>query len=175
MSDPYIGEIRAFSFNFPPKGWLLCNGQTLPINQNQALFSLLGTSYGGNGTTTFHLPDLQGTLPMGQGGSSGAVGTRAGEESHTLLVNEIPQHNHSVNAYADPPNPTNVPDSTVILASASTDQPGTPAVLAYGASPANIAMAPLNPNTGNQPHENRMPFQVLSYCIAMVGIFPSRN
>jgi microcystin-dependent protein len=175
MSDQYLGEIRAFPFNFPPKGWVLCNGQTLPINQNQALFALLGTTYGGNGTTTFQLPNLQGTLAMGQGQPGTTVGETIGEEFHTLILAESPSHTHSVNAYATPANPTSVPDSTMILAAASSDQTGNPAVLVYGANTPNTPMAPLNTTAGNQPHENRMPYQVLSYCIAMTGIFPSRN
>src|ERR1700756_3697662 len=114
MSEQFLGEIRAFSFGFAPKGWTFCNGQLLPINQNQALFSLLGTTYGGNGTTNFQLPNLQGTLPMGQGQTP--LGGGLGEEFHPLIAPEIPAHPHTVNPYSAPPNPTNVPDSTVILA-----------------------------------------------------------
>ncbi len=175
MSDQYLGEIRAFSFDFAPKGWQLCSGQTLPINQYQALFSLVGTTYGGNGITTFQLPNLQGTLPLGQGAPSDTLGQQMGEESHTLAVSEIPMHTHPLNAYTTPADVTNIPSGTVILASASTDQSGNPDVLAYDASPPNTPMAPLLPVGGGQSHENRMPFLVMSYCIAMMGIFPSRN
>jgi microcystin-dependent protein len=173
MSDYYLGEIRAFSFGFAPRGWAFCNGQTLPINQNQALFALLGTQYGGNGTTNFQLPNLQGTLPMGVGTVATPLGQRFGEEFHTLGIAEVPAHTHTVNAFTVPPNPTNVPDSTVMLATATTDQSGNPSVLAYGAG-TDTPMAPLDP-IGGQPHENRMPFLVMNYCIAMQGIFPSRN
>ena len=174
MSDNFLGEIRAFSFGFAPKGWALCNGQTLPINQNQALFALLGTQYGGNGSTNFQLPNLQGTLPMGIGSVAATIGERLGEETHTLTIAEIPAHTHSVNAFTAPQNPTNVPAATVMLATVTTDQTGNPSVLVYGAT-ANTAMAPLDPVGGSQPHENRMPFLVMNYCIALQGIFPSRN
>jgi microcystin-dependent protein len=173
MSEQFLGEIRAFSFGFAPKGWTFCNGQTLPINQYAALFSLLGTQYGGNGTTNFQLPNLQGTLPIGLGQIGTVIGQTLGQETHTLTAAEIPPHSHTVNAFTAPTNPTNLPDSTVILATVTTDQTGNPGVQAYGANP-NIPLAPLDP-IGGQPHENRMPFQVLSYCIALVGIFPSRN
>jgi microcystin-dependent protein len=173
MSDYFLGEIRAFSFGFAPKGWTMCNGQTLPINQYQALFALLGTQYGGNGTTNFQLPNLQGTLPIGVSDIL-AIGERLGEEFHTLSIAETPVHTHTVNAFTAPSNPTNVPNSTVMLAAATTDQSGNPGVLAYGAG-ANTPMAPLDPAGGGQPHENRMPFLVMNYCIALQGIFPTRN
>src|SRR5436305_15045570 len=99
MSDPYIGEIKVISFNFPPKGWAFCNGQLLPINQNQALFSIMGTMYGGNGQTNFALPDLRSRVPIHTGGAvNGTVGTRAGEEFHTLTISEMPAHNHLIYA-----------------------------------------------------------------------------
>src|SRR4051794_32830539 len=116
MSDPFLGEIRAFSFGYPPKGWAFCNGQTLPINQNTALFSLLGTTYGGNGVSTFQLPNLQGTLPLGVGGTN-PLGQRVGEDSHTLASAEIPKHLHGINAFVNPLSPTNVPGPSVILTS----------------------------------------------------------
>jgi microcystin-dependent protein len=174
MSNQYVGEIRAFSFNFAPTGWALCNGQLLPINQNQALFSLLGTQFGGNGTTNFQLPNLQGSVAISMG-SSFVVGQRLGEATHTLIQGEMPTHTHAMNAFTSPANPTNVPSSSVILASATTDQTNNPAVLAYGAGTPNAPMAPLGAAGGSQPHENRMPYLVMNYCIALVGIFPSRN
>ncbi len=179
MSDQFLGEIRAMSFNFPPQGWAFCNGQTLPINQNQALFALLGTTYGGNGTTNFQLPNLQGRLAIGFGQGPGlanrVLGESDGEASHALTIVEIPAHTHSINAYTAPGAPTNVPGSSVILASASTDQSGNPGVQVYGSGAPTTPTVPLGHAGGSQPHENRMPYLVMNYCIAMVGIFPSRN
>jgi microcystin-dependent protein len=160
-----MAELKLTAFNFAPKGWALCNGQTLPINQNQALFSLLGTTYGGNGQTTFALPDLRGRVPMhfGQGFLMGNVG---GEEFHTLTQSELPAHVHfmsATSADANTPNPGNA-----ILASSNN---------AF-TSPANLTT--LTPQSvtntgGSQPHENRQPSLVLSWCIALQGVFPSRN
>jgi|ERR1043166_7022541 microcystin-dependent protein len=165
MPDPFLGEIKLVSFNFPPKGWALCNGQLLAINQNQALFSLLGTTYGGNGQTTFALPDLRGRVPihMGGGFSQGQVG---GEEAHTLSISELPQHTHpaiaSSNA-ADQAQPTN-------NFWANGNQ------AAYASTPT----ATMNPTCvssigGSQPHTNLSPYLTLNYVIALQGIFPSRN
>lgn len=165
-SDPYLCEIQIFAFNFAPRGWLQCNGQLLPIAANAALFSLLGTTYGGNGTTNFAIPNYQGRVPVhiGNGIIQGQIG---GEESHTLNISEMPGHNHTVKA-----------------SGANTSQP-TPAgnLWAKGASFPGFSNATNNnmhPGSigltgGNQPHENRMPFLVLNICIAVVGIFPSRN
>jgi microcystin-dependent protein len=180
MSDPFLGEIRAFSFNFAPKGWTMCNGQLLPINQFSALFALLGTQFGGNGQTTFALPNLQGRLALGIGTSSFGtpfvIGEVLGEVSHTLGVTEIPTHNHGIAANANgASNATNIPSSAVVLGSGSSSGAGTPAVPIYGSSAPNTAMLPLGNDGGGEPHENRMPFTVLSYCIALQGIFPSRN
>jgi microcystin-dependent protein len=179
MSDQFLGEIRAMSFNYPPKGWAFCNGQILPINQNQALFALLGTTYGGNGTTNFQLPNLQGRLAIGSGQGPGltnrTLGETGGEASHVLTVAEIPAHRHSINAYTAPGAPTNTPDSSVILASASTNQSGNPGVPVYGSGAPTIPTVSLGQGGGSQPHENQMPYLVMNYCIAMVGIFPSRN
>jgi microcystin-dependent protein len=179
MSDPFLGEIRAMSFNYPPKGWAFCNGQTLPINQNQALFALLGTTYGGNGITTFQLPNLQGRLAIGSGQGPGltnrTLGESSGEAAHALTIAETPNHTHSINAYTAPGAPTNVPSPSVILASASTDQTGNPGVLVYGSSAPTTSTVPLGQAGNSQPHENEMPYLVMNYCIAMAGIFPSRN
>jgi microcystin-dependent protein len=175
MATPFIGEIRTFSFAFAPVGWMLCNGQVLPINQYQALFSLLGTTYGGNGTTTFALPNLQGrvALHFGAGSTQGQV---QGQESVVLTAAQLPAHRHTVNAAANGgANGTNVPGPTVVLGSGSTDQPGNPAVTIYSNAATNVAMAPLGATGVGQPHENRMPSLVMSYCIAIAGIFPSRN
>ena len=150
------------SFVFAPKGWALCNGQLMPINQNQALFSLLGTMYGGNGQTTFALPDLRGRTPIyiGNGFTQGQVG---GEEAHTLTQSELPTHNHSFQASstnADQPDPTILARSNNVYG---------PAGNATTLSPASISA------TGAQPHENMQPYSVISFCIALQGIFPSRN
>ena len=179
MSNPFVGEIRAFGFSFPPAGWALCNGQTLSISQNQALFALIGTLYGGDGVQTFMLPNLQGRLAVGAGQGPGlqnyGVGESTGEAAHQLTTAEMPVHSHSINAYTAPPNPTNVPGPTVILASASADEAGNPVVLAYGSSALNTTIAPLGNAGGGVPHENQMPYLVMNYCIALQGIFPSRN
>jgi len=163
MADPYLGELRLMSFNFPPKAWAQCNGQLMPINQNQALFSLLGTMYGGNGITTFGLPNLRGRVPLHHGASF-TQGEVLGEEAHTLAINELPAHTHAV------------------MASSSNADQAPPSILAsspnlYG-PPNNLTS--IHPGTlanagGSQPHENRHPFTVLEWCIALQGIFPSRN
>jgi microcystin-dependent protein len=175
MATPFIGEIRAFGFAFAPSGWALCNGQTLPITQNQALFALLGTTYGGNGVQNFMLPNLQGRIAMSVGNGF-AQGQMAGEETVALTTAQLPQHTHVVTAAANgTSNATNVPGPTVIPGSGSTSQPTNPAVLIYSNTASNVALAPLAANGSGQGHENRMPSAVLSYCIALSGIFPSRN
>jgi microcystin-dependent protein len=161
----FMGELKLMAFNFAPKGWAMCNGQFLPINQNQALFSLLGTTYGGNGQTTFALPDLRGRVPMhfGQGFLQGQAG---GQEFHTVTQSEMPQHVHQLSATstdANGPNPTNA-----ILAS-SNNAYTTPASLT-SLDPSSITSV-----GGSQPHENRQPSLVLNWCIALQGVFPSRN
>ena len=166
MSDPFIAEIRMMSFVFPPKGWALCNGQTLPINQNQALFSLLGTTYGGNGQTTFGLPDLQGRTPI-HVGQGHVLGERGGEQAHTLSIAELPTHTHVKNG-----------TSTI-----GTVNNGTGNVLGVSqtpiySSPQSLVafVAGTVTNTGgSQAHLNMQPFLTISFCIALVGIFPSRN
>lgn len=165
MGTPYLGEIRVFTFNFPPKGWALCNGQTLPISQNQALFALLGTTYGGNGQTTFALPNLQGRTPI-HVGNGYTLGQLGGESNHTLLSTEMPQHTHAVSASASAAN-TGVPTNNFW---ANGGQP------AYDPNP-NGSMAPaaIGFVGGNQAHNNTPPILTLSFCIALVGIFPSPN
>jgi len=167
MSEPFLSEIRIFSFNYAPKSWAMCNGQLLPINQNQALFSLLGTTYGGNGQTTFGLPDLRGSIPMhvGQGHT---LGEKAGEAVHTLIQSEMPQHIHFLNASSQNAN-TPVPGND-LPASANN---------AY-VNPAAGSLTTLQPATisnvgGSQPHENRQPYLTLTFCIALQGVFPSQN
>jgi microcystin-dependent protein len=173
MSTPFLGEIKVFACNFAPKGWALCNGQIVSIQQNQALFALLGTTYGGNGTTTFALPNLQGRVPLHFGSGAGLsvynLGQTGGTESVTLAVNQIPSHNHSVacnTSTASQPNPAG-------------NFPGTPFSNTAGIyeTSANGTMAAnaIANNGGSQPHENRQPGLVLNYCIALQGIFPSRS
>jgi microcystin-dependent protein len=172
MGTPYMGEIKIISWNFAPKGWALCNGQFLPINQNQALFSILGTTFGGNGQTTFALPDFRGRLPihMGQGFN---LGQAAGEEFHTLKQSEMPAHNHFVNAS------TNQADSAFIESAqpASKNLFGTVQGGIYGAFKTLATMSPesITNYGGSQPHENRQPYLVLNFIIALLGVFPSRN
>jgi microcystin-dependent protein len=180
MSEPFLAEIRAFAFAFPPRGWALCNGQTLPINQNQALFALLGTTYGGNGTQTFALPDLRGRVAMSFGqspfGTARSIGQTLGEEFHSLTIAEMPAHTHSVAAATNGTvNATNAPGGTVVLGSGSSSAAGTPAVPIYAGGTPDTPMTPLGTAGGGAPHENRMPYVTASYCIALVGIFPSRN
>jgi microcystin-dependent protein len=177
--DPFLGEIRMVGFNFAPTGWALCNGQTLPISQYTALFSLLGTTYGGNGTTTFNLPDLQGRVPIHQGNGSGlspyVIGQKGGAENVTLLVNQMPTHNHLVNVNNQPgsnPDPTNG-----ILAEGNNG--ARPPVLAhnYTAAAATGTLAPtaIAASGGNLPHTNIQPYLTVNFIIALVGIFPSRS
>jgi microcystin-dependent protein len=168
MSEPFIAEMRIFSFNFPPKGWSLCNGALLPINQNQALFSLLGTTYGGNGQTNFALPDLRGRIPVGALGGSTILGQRGGAEAVTLTQQTMPTHVHQIQAnggQADNPDPTGAS-----FAASNTYTEYTTVV-------SNVTMRPNMITTygGNQAHDNMSPYLVLNVCIALQGIFPSRN
>jgi len=171
MGTPFLSEIRIFAFNFAPKGWALCNGQLMAINQNQALFSLLGTTYGGNGVNNFQLPDMQGRVPMhmGQGwGSNFAIGQRGGEENHTLSPSEIPQHNHSLMASSAAAS-TNDPANTMLATTDASNR-------SYGASADTFLAVPSVGYAGsNQAHSNLQPLTVLNFCIALQGIFPSRN
>lgn len=165
MATPYLAEIKVVSFNFAPKGWAFCNGQTLPINQNQALFSLLGITYGGDGVRTFQLPNLQARMPIHQN-SVYPIGSLGGQSSHTLILTEIAAHNHgavgvSTNASTDV--------ATGNIWAASSHNP-------YAASP-NTTLVPttLGQTGGGQPHNNMTPYLVLNFIIALQGIFPSRN
>jgi len=173
--------IEAFGFNFAPRGWAMCAGQTLSIAQYQALFSLLGTTFGGNGQTTFNLPDLRSRIVLGFGQGPGlsayALGAAGGEESHQLLTNEVPPHAHALNATNNgQANGTNVPSSSVLMGSGYGIEANNPAAYVYGAAPTVAMAAGAVGSTGNnQPHENRMPFLTINYCIALEGIFPSRN
>ncbi|MDF3980796.1 tail fiber protein [Luteibacter sp. PPL201] len=173
MSDPYLGQIMMAGFNFAPRGYALCNGQTLPLQQNVALFSLLGTTYGGNGTTTFMLPNLQGRTPVGQGalqgGSTYPIGQAAGAENVALTAAQIPQHNHMVMATTQ---------AAKAKSPANAFFANNPTELLYGTP--TSAQVPLASNTiGNnglsQSHPNMQPFRTISFAIALQGIFPSRT
>lgn len=165
MTDPFIGEIQIFPFGFTPRGWAQCNGQLLPINQYQALFSLLGTMYGGDGRTTFALPDLRGRVALSVGNGY-AQGQQAGEELHTLILSELPAHAHQANASSAAP-------STPSPAGAAWADTG---ASSYAASPnAQMAGNAVTPAGGGQPHENRSPYLTLNFCIALAGVFPSRS
>ena len=166
MADPFLSEVRMMSFGFAPKGWAFCNGQLLPIAQNQALFSLLGTTYGGDGRVTFGLPDLRGRVPISMGPGY-TLGQRGGEESHTLTINEMAQHNHLANATNS--NGSQPLDSGAYLGAFNNG---------YSASTTDIT--PLNPLTvgnagGSQAHQNMQPFLTINFSIALQGIFPSQN
>jgi microcystin-dependent protein len=166
MSEPFIAEIKIISWNFPPKGWTFCNGQLLPINQNQALFSILGTTYGGDGRVNFALPNLQGRSPVHVGNGI-VLGEQGGETSHTLNISELPAHTHTpVGSSTDPPT---APGAAGNVWTANNSNP-------YSAS-AGSAMNPASilPTGGNQPHENMSPYLVLNFIIALQGIFPSQN
>jgi microcystin-dependent protein len=168
MGTPFMSEIKIISWNFAPQGWAFCNGQFLPINQNQALFSLLGTMYGGNGQTTFALPDFRGRVPVHVGPQTGTQGAAGGQEFHTLTTSEMPAHNHFAQVNTDNAN-TGSPTNNFLA--------GIPS-FGYRTSLSNLTT--LNPGTvtnvgGSQPHENRQPFLVLNFIIALQGVFPSRN
>jgi len=165
MSEPYLGQISIFAFDFPPKGWAQCNGQSLPINQNQALFSLLGTTYGGNGQTTFALPDLRGRVSMhlGEGHSQGE---RAGQESVTLTAAEMPQHTHAAFSNTAPGTATS-PSANFW----ARDSGGNAVYSTVGGTLLNANA--ITSVGGSQPHSNLAPLLTVNYCIALQGIFPS--
>jgi microcystin-dependent protein len=168
MSTPFLGELRIISFNFAPKGWALCNGQFMPINQNQALFSILGTTYGGNGQTTFALPDLRGRVPIHMGAGFD-LGQKGGQEFHTLTQSEMPQHLHFAQG-STANSTTNVPASNLMFGNTAPND-------LYTGPAALTAMIPQTITNvgGSQPHENRQPFLTMNIMIALQGIFPSRN
>lgn len=173
MSEPFLSEIKIFSMNFAPKGWALCNGQLLPINQNQALFALLGTTYGGNGQTNFALPNLQGRVPLHEG-SGFTLGQNGGEQAHTLTMSELPTHIHDFS------------QNTAVVSATANATAGAP-TNAYWAnngstaySTGGVSLGAMSPQTvsnvgGSQAHLNMQPYLVLNFCIALQGIFPSQN
>jgi len=167
MSDPYIGEIRLFAGNFPPAGWAICRGQPIPISENDALFVLIGTTYGGDGQETFNLPDLQGRVPMHQGNSH-VIGEQGGVESVTLTTNQIPIHNHAVVVSKD--QGTQSAPSGKILASNQS-------VLLYrpGIGTATFDPSAVSISGGSQPHDNMQPYLVINYIISLFGLYPTQN
>lgn len=167
MADPFMGEIRIMSFDFPPKGWSLCDGRLLPISQNQALFSLLGTTYGGDGRVNFGLPDLRSRVPIHMG-SGHTLGERAGEQASTLGLPTMPQHTHQAKASTSTGN--DVVPTGHVLASPLNQTYRAPDNALTSLDPATVANA-----GGSQAHENMQPFLTLNFCIALLGIFPSQN
>jgi len=176
MADPFVAEIRIFPFNFAPKGWAFCNGQLLPISQNTALFSLLGTTYGGDGKSTFALPNMEGNAPMHPGQGPGLslhdLGETGGSETVSLLESEIPSHSHSWQAS----NSDGIAQSPV----ANLLAVGVGGISLYAPPPSPGSLTPLSPNAlapagGDQPHNNMQPYLTLSFCIALQGVFPPRG
>jgi microcystin-dependent protein len=178
MADPYVGEVRCFGFNFAPYQWALCNGQLMAITQNQALFAILGTTYGGNGVSTFALPNLQGQIPMhwgnGPGGFNTVIGEVQGQPTVTLLTSQIPLHTHTVSS------------ATVTVAAERSATPSSTSFLSeskgafvYQNPPVttNAPFSPkaISPNGNSQPHDNMQPYLVLNFCISLYGVFPSRG
>ncbi|MGH1427600.1 MAG: phage tail protein [Arenicella sp.] len=165
MSEPFLAEVRMVGFNFAPRGWAFCDGQILPINQNQSLYSLLGTTYGGDGRTSFALPDMRGRTPL-HVSSTHREGQKSGEETHTLAANEMPQHQHSIQGSTTEVS-TNVPDNHVVGVN-----PGAP----YSANRnGTMGSNQLRNTGGGQAHENMQPYLAVNFCIALRGLFPSRN
>lgn len=167
MAEPFLSEIRLFSFQFAPRSWAHCNGQLLPINQNQALFALLGNTYGGDGRVNFALPDLRGRVPI-HFGSGHVLGQRGGEQAHTLTQAEMPTHTHVVQGSAAP-GTQNIPANNMVLSQRAAEIYRAPS-----------SLAPMVPGTvtsigGNQSHLNMQPFLTINFCIALQGIFPSPN
>lgn len=169
MATPFIAQISMFGGNFAPRNWAFCSGQILSIAQNTALFSLLGTTYGGNGTTTFALPDLRGRVPIhpgqGPGLSNYSLGQQAGQENVTLITTQIPAHNHSLNANNGASNDT-IPNGAFLSEGA---------IYTTNAANAPMNAASIGPTGGNQPHTNIQPYLCVNFIIAQFGIFPSRN
>ncbi|WP_461054068.1 phage tail protein [Spirosoma arcticum] len=182
MTDPFLGMIALFGFNFAPRGWAFCNGQLLSISQNSALFALLGTQYGGDGVNTFALPNLQSRVPLGMGQGPGlsnyTIGQQGGSENVTLLSTQMPAHNHMLTGSG---NAATVSDlrGSVLASTNGADTVNGDAVTVHAYAPAGNAVvadpSAITPAGGNQPHENVQPYLAMNYCIALQGIFPSRN
>jgi len=180
MSDPFVAEIRIFPFNFPPTGWAFCDGQLLPISQNTALFSLLGTFYGGDGKSTFALPNLQGATPLFWGQGSGLslydIGQDGGEPTHTLSTQELPSHPHTLNAQTATGSSSD-PNGNTLCEGQFSNQTSSGAVQYYSTTAPNVNMSPnaTGFTGGNGPHNNMMPYLTLNFCIALQGIYPPRG
>jgi microcystin-dependent protein len=173
--DPFVAEIRIFPFNFAPTGWAFCDGQILPLSQNTALFSLLGTTYGGDGKSTFALPNLQGSAPLHVGGAQPGpglslydLGEQSGVDSVTLIQTEMPVHTHSVQAQTIDPGDNRIPDPILHLGNAQMYSNA-------GSASAQLAFNAVTPTGGNLPHNNLMPYLTLNFCIALQGVFPPRS
>jgi microcystin-dependent protein len=173
--DPFVAEIRIFGFNFPPKGWAFCDGQLLAISQNTALFSLVGTFYGGDGKTTFALPNFQGNVPVHAGQGSGLsqyfVGEQTGSETETLLVSEIPAHNHNIMTQVQPAGSNTADNASSIARSVGGSAFK---ATAFGAT-ATLAPEAMTVTGGSLPHNNMMPYLTMNFCIALQGVFPPRS
>jgi microcystin-dependent protein len=173
MADPFVAEIRIFPFNFAPKGWAFCDGQLLPLSQNTALFSLLGTTYGGDGKSNFALPNLQGSVPVHQGQGQGLseyfLGEETGVETVTLLTSEMPLHTHQMRADTQDNADIGGPTPSAVFANST-------GAKFYRNAPADVQLAPeaLTPAGGSLPHNNLQPYLVLNFCIALQGVFPAR-
>ena len=174
MADPFVAEVRIFPFNFPPKGWAFCNGQILPLSQNTALFSLLGTTYGGDGKSNFALPNLQGSAPMHPGQGPGLslhdLGEQGGSDTVTLLESEMPSHSHVLMA--------NTNAATKSLATGNSFAKGatmTPYLAPTGAPLVAMSNQSIAPMGGSLPHNNMMPYLTLNFCIALQGVYPPRG
>jgi microcystin-dependent protein len=174
MSDPFVAEIRMFAGNFAPRGWAQCNGQLLPISQNTALFSLLGTFYGGDGKSTFALPNLQGSVPVGQGQGPGLsdyfIGQQGGSQTITLLQSEMPSHSHQVQAYNADPALVATPSPQMVLGKAA----GGPSPYRTDQNNTTMSLQACSIAGGGLPHNNLMPYLTVTFIIAMQGVFPAR-
>lgn len=181
MANPFLAEIRPFPYNFPPKGWAFCQGQLLSISQNTALFSILGTTYGGNGTSNFALPNLQGSVPIGQGQGPGLssyqLGEMSGVENQTLQSNEMPRHTHALPAFASSASATTPAANVAPAEGHAGGRAGSFHVNTYTTQAPGTALAPgaVTAIGGGVPHNNMQPSLVISWCIALQGVFPSRN
>ena len=175
MGQPYVGEIRMFAGNFPPNGWMFCEGATLPISENEVLFQLIGTTYGGDGEETFNLPNLASRVPMQMGtgpdGTTYQIGEMAGTEQETLTTQQIPSHTHSANATGTA---QTLSPAGAVFATATSSQAG---VLAYVDDVASTALhsSTISPTGGSQPHENTQPFLCINFIISLFGVFPSQT